>query len=197
VDALVRSYSVWSHLAEMVFVQLAHAFSLNDVCDWLRGKRRAIAGFGVTPPARNTLAHANKGRSADFVQSVFWRTLAQLRRCEPGFGAASARGANCMDWAQHRRRSRSRRGGRDRRRGTSRPQGEGAVGRRLNAAAKLHLRLDTGSFLPACAIVDNAREHDNKRASEVCAGLQSGEVLRGGAGRVMGAAGCPRTAPKL
>ena len=40
--------------------------------------------------------------------------------------------ANCMDWAQHRRRSRSRRGGRDRRRGTSRPQGEGAVGRRLS-----------------------------------------------------------------
>ena len=33
--------------------------------------------------------------------------------------------ANCMDWAQHRRRK---------------------------AAAKLHLRLDTGSFLPACAI---------------------------------------------
>ena len=132
VDALARSYSVWSHLAEMVFVQLAHAFSLNDVCDWLRGKRRAITGFRVTPPARNTLAHANKGRSADFVQSVFWRILAQLRRCEPGFGTARARGANCMDWAQHRRRSRSRRGGRDRRRGTSRPQGEGAVGRRLS-----------------------------------------------------------------
>ncbi len=80
VDALARSYSVWSHLAEMVFVQLAHAFSPNDVCDWLRGKRQAITGFRVTPPARNTLAHANKGRSADFVQSVFWRTLAQLRR---------------------------------------------------------------------------------------------------------------------
>ena len=70
-DAQARSYSVWSHLAAMVFVQLAHAFSLNDGCDWLRLKRRAIAGFGVTPPARNTLARANKGRSADFVQSVF------------------------------------------------------------------------------------------------------------------------------
>ena len=171
VDAQARSYSVWSHLAAMLFVQLAHAFSLNDVCDWLRLKRRAIAGFGVTPPARNTLAHANKGRSADFVQSVFWRTLAHLHRCEPGFGG-KRKGrrllhrfkvkvhavdstvmelvANCMDWAQHRRRK---------------------------AAAKLHLRLDTGSFLPACAIVDTAGEHDNKRASEVCAGLQSGEVV--------------------
>ena len=80
VDAQARTYPVWSHLAAMVFVQLAHAFSLNDVCDWLRLKRRAIAGFGVTPPAPNTLAHANKGRFADFVQSVFWRTLAQLHR---------------------------------------------------------------------------------------------------------------------
>ena len=153
VDAQARTYSVWSHLAAMVFVQLAHAFSLNDVCDWLRLKRRAIAGFGVTPPARNTLAHANKGRSADFVQSVFWRTLAHLHRSEPAFGG-KRKGrrllhrfkvkvhavdstvmelvANCMDWPQHRRRSRSRRGGRDRRRGTSRPQGEGAVGRRLS-----------------------------------------------------------------
>ena len=86
VDAQARSYPVWSHLAAMVFVQLAHAFSLNDVCDWLRLKRGAIAGFGVTPPARNTLSHANKGRSADFVQAVFWRTLAHLHHCEPAFG---------------------------------------------------------------------------------------------------------------
>lgn len=171
VDAKARTYSVWSHLAAMVFVQLAHALSLNDVCDWLRLKRQAIAGFGVTPPSRNTLSHANKGRSADFVQTVFWRTLAHLQRCERGFGGKrKGRGllhrfkvkvhavdsttmelvANCMDWARHRRRK---------------------------AAAKMHLRLDTGSFLPACAIVDTAGEHDNKRAREVCAGLLSGEVV--------------------
>ena len=52
VNAQARTYSVWSHLASVVFVQLAHAFSLNDVCNWLRLKRRAIAGFGVTPPAQ-------------------------------------------------------------------------------------------------------------------------------------------------
>jgi hypothetical protein len=171
VDAKARTYSVWSHLAAMVFVQLAHAFSLNDVCDWLRLKRRAIAPLGVTPPSRNTLSHANQGRDADFVQTVFWKTLAHLQRCEPGFGGkrngrrlrhrfkvkvhavdstTMELVANCMDWAKHRRRK---------------------------AAAKMHLRLDTGSFLPAFAIVDTAGEHDNKRAREVCAGLQSGEVV--------------------
>jgi hypothetical protein len=70
----------------MVLARLAHAFSLNDVCDWLRLNRRAIAVFGVTPPARNKLAHANKGRSADFVQRVFSRTLTHLHSCESGFG---------------------------------------------------------------------------------------------------------------
>ncbi len=47
-DAKARTYSVWSHLGAMVFVQLAHALCLNDVCDWLRLKRQAIKGFGGT-----------------------------------------------------------------------------------------------------------------------------------------------------
>jgi hypothetical protein len=50
VDAKARSFSVLSHLGTMVFVPLAHALSLNDVCDWLRLKARAVASFGVTPP---------------------------------------------------------------------------------------------------------------------------------------------------
>ena len=41
----------------------------------------------------------------------------------------------------------------------------------------MHLRLDLHSFLPSFAIVDTAGEHDNKRAREVCAGLEEGEVV--------------------
>ena len=131
VDAKARTFSVFSHMAAMVFVQLAHALSLNDVCDWLRLKVRAIAGLGMTPPSRNNLSHANKVRPAGFMETVFWKTLEHLQRCEPGFGG-KRRGrllhrfkakvhavdsttielvANCMDWAQHRRRSRSPREG--------------------------------------------------------------------------------------
>jgi hypothetical protein len=155
----------------MIFVQLAHALSLNDVCDWLRLKARAIAGFGITPPARNTLSHANKTRDADFIETVFWKTLAHLQQCEPSFGGkrkgrrllhrfkANVHAvdsttielvANCMDWAQHRNRK---------------------------AAAKMHLRLNVGNFLPSFAIVDTAGENDNKRAREACAGLESGEIV--------------------
>jgi len=58
--------------------------------------------------------------------------------------------ANCMDWAKHRRRK---------------------------AAAKMHLRLDLHSFLPSFAVVNTAKDNDGKRAREVCAGIESGEIV--------------------
>jgi hypothetical protein len=175
VDVKARSHSVLSHLGTMLFVQLAHALSLNDVCDWLRLKVRAIAPFGLTPPSRNNLSNSNKVRDAKFAEFVFWRTLAHLQHHDLSFGRRRPWGnagssllhrlkvlihavdstvmelvANCMNWAKHRRRK---------------------------AAAKMHLRLGLNSFLPTFAIVDTASEHDNKRAQEVCAGLAEGEVV--------------------
>ena len=172
-DAKARSYSVLSHLGTMVFAQLAHALSLNDVCDWLRMKSRAIAAFGLTPPSRNNLSNSNKGRDAKFAELVFWRTLAHLQHCDHSFGRQRPGGrrsllhrfkvrihavdstvmelvANCLNWAKHRRRK---------------------------AAAKMHLRLSLNSFLPTFAIVDTAGQHDNKRARELCAALEEGEVV--------------------
>lgn len=170
VQAQARTFSPWSHLAAMMHAQLTHALSLNDVCDSMRLKEPALRGLGITPPSRNNLSHANMVRRADFVEAVFWKTLQRLQQCEPRF-AAQGRGqgplrrfkvrvqavdstvlelvANCMGWAQHRRRK---------------------------AAAKMHLRLDLHNFLPAFALVDRAKDGDCTRAPEVCAGLKQGEV---------------------
>lgn len=171
VETKTRTFGVMSHVAAMLFAQLAHAISLNDVCDWLRLKAAALSRFGVTPPSRNGLSHANKVRSALFIEKLFWESLAHLQRVAPGFAAGNrGRGllrrfkvkihavdstvmelvANCMDWAKHRRRK---------------------------AAAKMHLRLDLHSFLPSFAIVDTAAHHDNRRAHEVCASICEGEVV--------------------
>src|SRR5262249_20514306 len=57
--------------------------------------------------------------------------------------------ANCMDWAQHRRRK---------------------------AAVKCHLRLDLRTFLPSFVIIDTARQHEATRARELCAPLQGGDI---------------------
>ena len=171
VDGKARSFSVTSHLAAMLFAQLSHAIGLNDICDWLRLKRQAIGRFGLTPPSRNTLSHANKTRDAEFMEKLFWSVLGHLQHVCPSF-ATGRRGkgllrrfkvrihavdstvmqlvANCMDWAKHRRRK---------------------------AAAKMHLRLDLHSFLPSFAIVGTASDHDNKRARAVCAGIHAGEIV--------------------
>jgi hypothetical protein len=71
VEAKARSFSVVSHLAAMLFAQRSHSIGLNDLCDWLRLKSSVLSRFGVTPPARNTLSHANKERSADFMERLF------------------------------------------------------------------------------------------------------------------------------
>ena len=165
-----RGITPWSHTVSMLYAQFTHAIGLNDVCDALRANRSAMASVrGAAPPSRNGLSHASKTRDPKMAEELFWTMIKHLEQQHPGFGGAKFRKlprrfkrtvhavdsstiklfANCMDWASHRRRK---------------------------AAAKLHLRLDLQSFLPAFAIVDSAKGHDNTKAHELCAGLKAGEI---------------------
>ena len=171
VDKQVRSFSPWSHLVCMLYAQLIHALSLNDICDGL--KHHAAKLFDIrqaTPPRRNTLSNANMKRNASLAEDLFWTVLEHLQQFSPGFGGRCYAGmprrfkrvihvvdattiqlvANCIDWARHRRKK---------------------------AAAKMHMRLNLQSFLPRFAIVDTARENDNRRAREICAGIDKGEIV--------------------
>jgi len=161
----------WHHLVAMLYAQFSQAMGLNDVCAALRVKRSLLASIrGAEPPSRNGLSHANKIRNAELAEELFWTVLEHLGRFQSGFsGAGFARlprrfkrtvhaidastiklFANCMGWAKHRRRK---------------------------AAAKLHLRLNLQTFLPAYAVVDAAKGHDNTKAHELCAGLKAGEIV--------------------
>jgi len=170
VQKKARTFSVWSHLVCMLYAQLTHCISLNDICDGLRlhqGELNTIRG--ATPPSRNNLSHANRHRDCAFVERLFWEVLRYLQQSTPDFARGRGRPLrrfkraihavdsstiklirSCFSWAQHRRRK---------------------------AAAKLHLRLDLQSFLPGYAIVDKAKGHDNQKAWELCAGLQAGEIV--------------------
>ncbi|MDQ5978615.1 MAG: hypothetical protein QG602_1589 [Verrucomicrobiota bacterium] len=171
IDAQARTFTPWSHVVAMLYAQLSHAFGLNDVCDALRLQVTALGAMrGATPPARNTLSHANQERDCTLAEKLFWQMLDHLQGGHPGFGRGGKKAlawrfrrainivdattirlvANCLDWARHRRRK---------------------------AAAKCHLRLDLRSFLPRFAIVDTAGEHDSVRAPELCAGLREGEIV--------------------
>lgn len=171
VDARSRTYTPWSHVVSLLYAHFTHALGLNDVCDALRMNAATLSTIrGAAPPSRNTLSHANRIRSADMAEALYWRMMKHLMDTVPGFSKGKARRgylrrfsrtihamdsttiqlvANCMDWAKHRRRK---------------------------AAAKCHLRLDLQSFLPRCAIVDTANQHDSTKAQELCAGLESGEI---------------------
>ena len=170
-DKRERTFSCWSHVVTMIYAQLAHALSLNDVCDALRLTSGPLSAIrGARPPAKNTLSHANKVRDHTLAERLFWQMIAHLQASFPGFGGGPrGRGlahrfrasiqivdatviglvASCMDWAKHRRRK---------------------------AAAKCHLRLDLQSFLPRMAVVD-ARTADATRAHELCADLKPGEIV--------------------
>jgi len=156
----------------MVFAQMAHSLSLNDICDTLGHHsgmlttiRRAVA------PSRNGLSYANRHRDANMAEALFWRTLNVLQARAPEFGMGRKYCrfpkrfkriinvvdsttirlvANCMDWAKHRRRK---------------------------AAAKCHMRLDLQTFLPRFAIVKAGNTHDASEARTLCADIQDGEIV--------------------
>ena len=151
--------------------QLSHSIGLNDLCDSLQLHSGPLSTIrGATAPSRNGLSHANRERPADMAEQLFWRVLEHVGEQSPGFRAGQRRGpafrfklpihvvdstvmelvANCLDWAKHRRRK---------------------------AAAKTHMRLNLQSLLPSFVIVDTAAEHDNKRARELCADVQDGEIV--------------------
>ena len=171
VTPLARTYSPHSHVVTMLFSQLTHAVSLNDVCDSLQLHSGPLSAVrGASPPSRNNLSHANRVRPAALAEKLFWSTLEHLQTVSPSFGKGSGGKfvrrfkatinivdsttislvANCMDWAKHRRRK---------------------------AAAKCHLRLDLATVLPRFAIIEPAIGSDAGRARQVCADVKEGEVI--------------------
>jgi len=171
VEKQARTFTPWSHVVALLYAQLSHSIGLNNVCDGLRMHKAKLAGIrGAVVPARNTLSNANKTRSADMAEELFWTVLEHLTTICPAFGGKTYKGfprrfkkaihvidsstiqlvANCIDWAKHRRKK---------------------------AAAKLHMRLDLQSFLPKFAIIDTAKHNDNKRARELCAEVGAGEIV--------------------
>ena len=166
-----RDFSHWSHAVALLFSKVVHCFGLNDLCDQLEIHSGILSSIrGATPARRNTLSHANTKRPSAIAEGLFWGTLEHLQHLHPGFGHGRYPGklakfrrsihiidstvielvASCMDWAKHRRRK---------------------------AAAKAHVRLNFESLLPGYVVIDTARESDCRRARELTAGLQDGEIV--------------------
>jgi hypothetical protein len=171
VDKKARDFSAFSHVVALIYGQLTHALSLNDICDGLSLMSTPLRALrGATPPSRNGLSHANKVRSHELAQALFWKMLEHLQSSFPKFAQGSrprwARRftrsihiidstvmeliGSCVDWANHNRRK---------------------------AAIKCHLRLSLQSLLPTFAFLGSARENDAQHVRKLCEGLRRGEIL--------------------
>jgi hypothetical protein len=172
VDKQSRTFSPWSHVVSMIFAQLSHALSLNDICDTLRHHGGALSTLrNASVPSRNGLSHANSIRSSEMSKDLFYEMLGHFSSNFPRFGRMDLSFklprrlkrtinlidsttiqlfANCMDWAKHRRRK---------------------------AAAKCHMLLDAQTFLPRFAIVKSAKSHDSVMARVLCNQLRDGEIV--------------------
>ena len=165
-----RSFSAASHVIAMIFAQLSHALSLNDIYDCLRFHKSYLTQIrDCVPPNRNGLAHANATRDAGLAEELFWAVLDVIKvkypqfisggRHYPGLPWRFRRAiqvvdsttipliARCMNWAKHRERK---------------------------AAAKMHLDLDLKSFLPNFAIMKGVL-WNQKRLSSLTACIEREE----------------------
>ena len=171
VDERARTFSPWSHVVSLLYAQLSHALSLNDVCDALKLWATPLRALrGATAPSRNALSHANKVRSSTMAEQLFWRVLDHLQSTFPGFSRGSARGlawrfkrtihvvdatvipliCSCLPWAEHNHRK---------------------------AAAKCHMRLSLRSLLPSFVVIDSAYVSELAKVRQLCAGLKRGEIV--------------------
>lgn len=167
-----RKFSSWSHVVALLYTQLSHALSLNDVCDGLNNHSSSLKNIrGATAPKRNTFSYANRNRDAAMAEDLFWEVLKSLTGQMPQFGIDRQYSgfpqrfkrsiyavdsttiqlvANCLGWAKHRRRK---------------------------AAAKCHMQLNLQTFLPSFAIVKEANTHDSTEAKELCGNIKAGEIV--------------------
>jgi hypothetical protein len=173
-DIDARGFSETSHVLSLLYGHAAHALSLNDICDALAVHEPEFMRVrGATPPARNTFSNANRTRDPALAEALYWQMLAHLQGICPGFTQYGKHAGfifrlkrnifaidsttlqltlASIDWAKHRRRK---------------------------AAAKCHVRLNIGTFLPTYAVVEDAAHHDSVRAATLCASLVAGDVLLG------------------
>jgi hypothetical protein len=64
----------------MLYAQISRALSLNALCDALRLHTSSLFAIrAATPPARNTLSHANKIRDFALAERLFWAVLRLLQ----------------------------------------------------------------------------------------------------------------------
>lgn len=80
-----KGFTCRMQLVAMLYLQLAQAKSLSEICDGLRLTCGKLNHLGiVAAPAKSSLAYANEHRPAIIYERLFYATLRQVDGCRPG-----------------------------------------------------------------------------------------------------------------
>ena len=168
-----RVFSYWSQIVSMIFYHLMRIESINELCDTLNHHRGLLNTLrNAIAPRRNTLSYANRTRSSEIIKRLFYSVIEYYQNNMQDFFRNPNRRyfripkrfkrtiraldsttlelvANCMDWAQHRRKK---------------------------AAAKVHVCLDVLTFTPSMVIVEPGNRHDANYMVSLCKGMKAGDI---------------------
>jgi len=149
-----KKFKSWDHFVSMLFCQVAQAKSLREITGGLASCMGKLKHLGIlNKPNKSTLSYANKNRSWEFFQSLFYETLDFCQKHYRGkhkfrfknklLSLDSTTISLCLNlfpWAEFR-------------------QTKGAV--------KLHLLLDHDGYLPSYVYISNGKKHESGYAAKM------------------------------
>lgn len=143
-----KGFTCRMQLVAMLYLQLAQAKSLAEICDGLRLTCGKLYHLGITKaPAKSSLAYANEHRPSKIYERLYYATLAQADAWRPGKkkrfrfkhrlltidSTMLELCANLFPWAHYQQRK---------------------------GAAKVHLVLDHDGYLPTYAVITDGNTTD-------------------------------------
>lgn len=149
-EKAAKGFTCWGQFVAMLFMHLARADSLREICGGLTCCLGKLRHLGIDKaPNKSTLSYANMHRPAEFFKDLFFQTLDHFRNTHMlGEGKHHFRFKNklltldstiislCLTlfpWADYRR---------------------------AKGGVKLHVLLDNADFMPSFVCVTEARLHD-------------------------------------
>jgi hypothetical protein len=147
-ERCAKGFTCRMQLVAMLYLQLAQAKSLAEICDGLRLTCGKLNHLGITQaPAKSSLAYANAHRPAAIYERLFYATLQQAQAWRPGKkrrfrfrqplltldSTTLELCATLFPWAHYQQRK---------------------------GAAKVHLVLDHDGYVPTYAVITDGKVAD-------------------------------------
>lgn len=173
-DIDARKFSQTSHVVMLLLGHLTHARCLTEICDNASvHKSKLHLVRQATPAPRNTFSHANRTRDAALAEELYWNTLDDMRRRSPGFAPVKPKAGGFLARLHNRAITAA---------------DSTVISLALNcvaafpykakkAAAKAHMRINVGSFLPSVVVVTDGKASDMSQSCALCEGLKEGDIF--------------------